>query len=309
MKNRVIIIVSVLVVAILGIMLIGRAFSIKKPVKQPVKVAKKAPIPATPIKKQLSKDMGGLTVKTLNSKGKEAVLRIRAFRATDSKSSTYASSFTSNRMQELLPGSYDIELDTVPQKIYKNIKVAKGQELTEDLGAVTGAVSVKALNSQKKEANYPVRIVSAKSGDILIATSTNKAIDIVPGLYDVEIGTAPKQVKKDVRVEASKEVNIDLGCTTGTLLVKAVDENGKEARYSVRIAKAENNEVVVTGITNRPIEIVQGLYNIEVQSRPAQTKKDALVNAGEEQSAEFIVQTPPPPAPRMGAQAPKRAKR
>ena len=117
-------------------------------------------------------------------------------------------------------------------------------------------------------------------------------LEILPGVYDVEIGTSPRQFKRDVRIEAGRETVLDLGCTTGLLAVKAFSEDRKEVRYGIRITKSENNEFIATGSTNRPTEILQGVYNIEVSSAPKQEKKGVKVTAGEETNGEFIVQPP-----------------
>ncbi len=297
MKNKNLIVgLAVVVLIIIGIIFVVKPLTSKKAVKKtPVAMKAEKGKPQIPAKKTFSKDMGGLTVKALDSKNKEISIKAKAFKSIDSKSSIYVASLVSGRMQELAPGNYDIEIDTAPQMIYKNIGVSSGKETVEDLGHLTGSINIKALNAKKKDASFPVRILHTKSNIVVTSTNTNMTIEISPGIYDVEIGTTPIQFKKDVKIEAGKEHVLDLGCTTGILTVKAIDENGKEARYTTRIKRVDNNGIVATGITNRAIEIQQGTYNIEVSSNPAQVKKDIKLNAGEEVSLEFTVQTPPPP--------------
>jgi len=257
------------------------------PVKSPAK---------EPVKKIFPKDMGGLTVTMLNSKAKEMSLRVRAFRAIDDKSSVYAGVSYANKMQELPEGSYDIEIDTVPQKLYKNIKIQNGKETIADLGA-TGAVKVKAQNSSNKDASYQVKMLAARSKVALVTGSTNRPIEIMPGVYDIEISMVPTQFKKDVKVEAGKETAIDLGCITGALSVKASDPSNKELGYGVRIKKAGSNEVMTSWTTNRPLEIMEGAYDIEVLCDPVQSKKGIKVNKAKETVIEFKVSAPKAPAP------------
>lgn len=305
MKNKNIIIGLVAVVIVIGIILIARPFISKKQAKKvPVKVGMKYPVAG--LKKSISKDKGALTVKVVDSKKKEVSLRIRAFKSINAKSSVYQAVFITNRMQELSPGTYDIEVDTIPQTIYKNVKVAKGRETIEDIGYITGSINVKALNAQKKDVSYPVRILYSKSNEVAAVAITNRPLEILPGIYDIEVATVPKQMKKDVKVELGRENLIDLGCTVGTLTIKAIDENNKAVRYGVRIAKPENNEPVATAIANRPIEILQGLYNIEIASTPKQEKKEIKVTAGEETVVEFSVKTPPAPPVRVPPKAGKK---
>lgn len=296
-KNLIAVSVAVAVVLVIGIVFIAKPFARKGPVTK-TSVAQKVSKAAAkaPAKKMISKDMGGLTVRILNSKKQDAFVKIRAFKASDSRSSVFIASFASNRMVELLPGNYDIELDTIPQKIYKGISVAKGRETVEDLGRVSGSLIVKILNSKKREAAYPVRILYTRSNMVVTSAMTNRPVEVLPGSYDVEIGITPKIVETNVRVESGKDAVLDLGAVTGAVVVKAADENKKEAKYGIRVRKAANNELVVSGITNRPTELLQGTYNIEIASVPVQVKKDVKVNAGEEVALEFLVQVPVTPA-------------
>lgn len=293
MKNKKLIIGLVAAVVILGIIFIknpntlkGKAGKAVPPVK-----AEQAKTKAV-AKKAFSKDMGGLTVKITNINKRDMYLGISAYRSTDRRSSVYAAAFSSNRMQELLPGDYDIQIQTIPPMLYKGITVSKGKETVEELGTVTGAVNVKLFNSKKKDAYVPVRILSQKSGTIVASGTTNRPIQLLSGMYDVDIGTMPRQLKKDMKVEAGKEVSVDLGYSMGAIVIKAVDENNKGVRLNARIKKADTGEAISSIVTNRPVEILKGAYIVELLSSPVQTKKDVVIEAGSESTVEFTVQAP-----------------
>ena len=189
----------------------------KSSVKIPGKMPAKAPVKA-PAVKTFQKDMGGLTVKMLNSKSKETPVRIMAFKAVDEKSGIYAATLTANRMQDLPEGSYAFVIDTVPQKLYKDIKVRNGTETVTDIGA-TGSVNIKALNSKKKDASISVKIMHQKSSLMVAAANTNRPFEIVPGIYNIEIETLPRQAKNDIKIEGGKETVLDLGVVSGALIV------------------------------------------------------------------------------------------
>lgn len=293
--------VAVAVIVVAGIFMLSKPKPAPATAQTAVK-AKGAAVkpgmpPAAPVKKAISKDMGALTVKVSDAKGKDAALRIRAFRAVDSRSSVLAGAFVSNRTQELAPGSYDIEIETAPVKIYKGINVAKGRETVEDLGRVTGSVEVKAAGVSKKPAAYPVRVMFAKSTTVVASGVCNRPIDVIAGSYDIEIGSAPKQFRKDVKVEGGKEAVIDIG-GSGAIMVKAVDEAGKASKGSVRIKKSENSEPVTTAAVNKLIELMPGSYMVESAANPAIVKKDVKVAAQEEVTVELVIPEPLPPAPR-----------
>jgi hypothetical protein len=287
-------------IAVVAVVIIGVVFMAKpkaaKPAAPAAATAKAGKVMPAPAKKALSKDMGGLTVKLQGANDKDLAVRIKAFKAVDSRSSVLVKAFGSNVMQELTPGAYDLELETMPAKIYKGIKVSKGRESVENLGRVTGTLEVKALNSAKKTASYPVRVLYAKT-NVAAAGSANRPMEIVAGIYDIEIVSMPRQVRNDVRIDAGKVASVDIG-TAGRLVVKAVSEEGKEVRGYVRVKKTENGELVTSSAANKPIELLPGSYMVESTSTPMQTKKDVIIKAGEETVVEFVLQAPPAPAPR-----------
>ncbi|MDP3791153.1 MAG: hypothetical protein Q8R38_03810 [Candidatus Omnitrophota bacterium] len=294
MRNKKLIMAIVIAIALIGFVLVAKSMlssgkgSRPVPATQVKRDLKKVPA----AKKAISKGKGALTVKIFNFKNAEIPMRVKAFKVVDSKSSVYAASTVGGRTQEVLPGVYDIEVDTVPQKIYKNVKVNEGKETVENLGCVTGAMTVKTVNARKAAANYPLRILYGRTNEMVTAFMTNKALEIVPGVYDIEVGTTPRFYKKDIKVEAGKESIVDLGCLTGTLLIRTVDENNKEVRCSVKVARADTNETVSSSTSNKPIEIGKGKYNIDVLSSPKNSKKDVMVNPGEELIIEFTVMAP-----------------
>ncbi|MDP3730635.1 MAG: hypothetical protein Q8R14_03815 [Candidatus Omnitrophota bacterium] len=293
MGNKKFIIGIIILIALVGLILFAKAIAPKaKTGKAPLTTQVKKGTKKAPAKKVISKGKGALTVRIINSKNVEIPMRIRAFRAIDSRSSVYMTSSVGGRTQEVMPGTYDIELDTVPQKIFKLVKVAEGKETIEDLGCVTGSITIRTLNAKKTAAYYPVRILYSNTSEMVTAYMTNKTMEIVPGHYDIEIGTSPRLYKKDVKVAAGKEAIVDMGCVVGSLTVKTTDENGKNVRSNVRITKSGTNEIVSSTTSNKPIDLGKGTYNIEVLSNPKQSKKDVKVNTGEELVTEFTVGAP-----------------
>lgn len=294
MRNKKVIIGIVLLVAFIALILIIKAAISKTGGKQKTAAAAtaKKTLGKAQAAKIISKGKGALTVKMLNSKNVEVPLKYKAFKVVDNKSSIYMASSVGGRMQELMPGTYDIEIDTVPQKIAKNIKVSEGKETIENLGCVSGSLTVRTLTAKKTAASYPIRILYPNGGDMITAYISNRSIEVVPGSYDVEIGIAPRIYKKDIKVDAGKETVMDLGCVTGTLLVKVVDENMKNVRASVRIINAASNEVVSSGTSNKPMELGKGVYNVDVLTTPKQGKKDVKVNIAEDTVIEFVEKAP-----------------
>lgn len=304
MKNKNLIIgIAAAVILALGISVILKPPQLKKApgkaaaaAKPSAKAPKSAAVAGLADKKTFSKGMGGLTLKMFNSKNEEgAAAKVKLFKCVDAKSSTYVTMMELNKMQEVLPGNYDIEINTVPQKICKNITVSAGKEALEDIGS-TGALNIKALNYKKQSAFFPVRILYPDSTIVVTTFSTDQPIELLPGVYDIEIGMFPRQFRKAVKVEALNQTVLDLGSMTGALLVRAFDESKKDLRLKVQVKDAGTGELVMIGMTNRPLEIVHGKYDITLMSKPEQSKKDARVNAGEEVSVEFQVGQPPAPA-------------
>ncbi|MFH0763653.1 MAG: hypothetical protein V1927_01460 [Candidatus Omnitrophota bacterium] len=296
MKNKKLIIGLAVAAVILGIIVVKSPNVLKGKAKKaalPARAEQAKAKTSAAARKAFSKDMGGLTVKIAGINKKDMYAGVTAYRSTDKRSSVYAATFNSNRMQELLPGTYDIQIQTIPPILYKGITVSNGKETVEDLGVLAGTLNVKLLNSKKKEAYVIFKVMCKKSGITAASGATNRAIELIPGTYDIDVGTMPREFKKDVKVEAGKETVVDLGYPMGAMVIKAADENNKEIRLNVRIKKADTNEAVASTITNRPIEILKGVYTVELLSSPVQTKKDVVVEAGSESAVEFTVQAPP----------------
>ncbi|MCM8761053.1 MAG: hypothetical protein NC938_02225 [Candidatus Omnitrophica bacterium] len=307
-KKKELMIVASVLVFILGAVVVAGMFSAKRlPARQPAIKSKDAPKPGAALKatakRTFSKGMGGLTVRLKGADDKEILSRVRAFKSIDTGSAALMAVFTSNRMQELPPGNYDIEVDGVPQKIYKNITVSKDKETIKDLGRPSGSFLIKALNSKNKEANYPIRIFYPKSNFLITTSMANRPLEIMAGVYDIEIGSSPKIVEEGVRIEQGKVKVLDMGVITGALLVKALDEGGKERRYTIRVKRQDKGDVVATGVTGRPIELLAGTYVVELVAMPAQSKKDIKIEKGAETTLDFEVRLGPATTPAKAAAA------
>lgn len=312
MKNKGLLIGMVGVVAIIVLAFVFRPAFTGKTMKSDKVVNKSAPAtkavnaaktakPQEPAKKTFSKGMGGITVKAKYSNGKPQILRTKIFRSEDKDSSIFVTGFTSDRMQELLPGTYDIEVETIPAKICKNINVSENKETIYDLGSATGAVIIKALNSKKKEISLPARISNPKNNLTVTAITANRPVEVLPGVYNIDIDTMPRQTRRDVRIEKGRETVIDLGVVSGSMIVKAVDENGKEARVAVNVKDSKTNMIVTSTGSNRASEIAPGEYDIDILTTPVQTKKGVRIIAGEEVVVDFLVKSKPVPQAAVGA--------
>lgn len=287
-KKLVIAAIAFLVVVAIGLFFIVKPKDAKQPAKPAAagKVSKAVPAPES--KKAISKDMGALIVKLTGSKGTDVTLRMKVFRHVDSRSSILAGMHTTNRAIELSPGTYDIEIETMPAKIYKGVNVAKGRETVENLGRVTGSLEVKAAGPGNKAVSYPVRVLHSKTTVPAATGVSNRPIELVAGVYDVEIGSMPKQVRKDLKIEAGKEQTLDAGAA-GVIAVKVIDESGKEVKGFVRIKKAEGGDVVASPAASRPVELMAGTYIVESAANPNVRKSDVKVIAGEEVSVELVM--------------------
>jgi hypothetical protein len=296
MNNRSMTLIFVVVFAMTSCLASGCG---SKKAEEPKKASVSGPSGPGPIKiepkKVFKSGMGGLTIKLVAASGSDKMQRIRAFKATGPRSSSYTGTFITNRMQNLLPGVYDIELDTMPPVIYKGVNISKEKETIEDIGCITGSVIVKAESASKKPLAFSVRFFYPDSRIIAAVANVNKPFEILSGTYDVEIATAPVQLKKAFVVENGKNNEIDLGMITGILSIKAVDENGVLASYPIRIRKAGTSEFAASSMTNRPAELVAGVYDVDILTRPVQTQKGVTVTVGKEASIDVIMPVPPKP--------------
>ncbi|MFA6078340.1 MAG: hypothetical protein WC779_01140 [Candidatus Omnitrophota bacterium] len=243
------------------------------------------------VKKAGQKDVfmtgkGALTIKLLNTQGKESMQTVRAFRSEGGRSSLFMASLKTNQSKDLLPGTYDVEISAIPPKIYKGIAIYKGRETIENAGPI-GVINVKALDARNKSAYYPMNIYYPDTDIVVASLTTNRPIEIMPSTYDIAIETLPRQVKKGVKVGRDRDTVIDIGCTTGTIAVRAKDTAGGKIRCGIIVRKLENDQVVLSTTANRSIELVQGVYKIEVISGAKESKTVTIV-PGKESAIEFV---------------------
>jgi uncharacterized membrane protein len=155
-----------------------------------------------------------------------------------------------------------------------------------------GAITVKMLNSKKLPASYPVKVFSEKISSMLASGATNRTIDIIPGTYRIRIETTLPIPMKSIRVDPGKESVDDIGCVTGSITAKVVDENGKEVRSTVIVRKAGDKDVAASGYSNSSIEIAEGAYDVEAVLKPSQTRAGVKVAIGTDSAIEFTAVTP-----------------
>lgn len=280
--------VIVIVIFLIGALVVGRLQGKKGPVQKPA-VAKSVKDKAQP-KKVFAKGMGSLTVMLQDSKGKPMALRIQAFRTDGSKISNHILTSATGRAMELPAGTYDVVFDTSPAVMYKGVRVSESVEKTEDAGCMTGSVFVRARDAKMKEARYAVRVRLPNLGSSIAAGSSNRPIEVMKGVYDIEVGTTPVRIFKGVKVTACKETGLDIKSVPGILVVKAFDEEGKTPALTVKAIDPATKQSIIVFSTTRAVEILEGKYDIELISKPPQLRKDIEVRPGEETRIDFTVQ-------------------
>jgi len=300
MKNKnMFVVAGIVILLILAVVLVLRpSVNKKQPVKkqaaketvtaQAKKTALPAPKPAA--KREIPKDVGLLIVKASGSNNKPTYAGIRIFKVLDSQSSLFYVSGTSNAFIKLPPGNYDIELNALPPKLYKNVKVAPGQENVVDLGAVTGSLKIRIVDQAGKNENYDVKVFHAKSRNIVCSVASNRSIELLPGIYDLEITTLPPDTRKDVKVEAGKENLVDAGSITGTLTVKATkSSDGTPLEGMAFVKRPGTNESLATISTNKMVRLLRGSYQVELSGDKTKTKKDVTIEVGKDSVLEFSI--------------------
>lgn len=291
MKGKYLIIVlAAVIVAASGVLILRPLLSGKCNSKTGIaQGSKQVPGKALAVKKTFAKNMGGLNVRALNSRNRPNVFNIKAFKSEGSGSGVYIKSFVSGKIQEFAPGVYDIILDTVPQKLFKGIKVAAGEETLKDLNSVTGSLNVKITDSKNKPATFPVSVYYSKTDIKVAAVTANRPLELLAGVYDVEIGTLPKITESAVTIDPGKEKLLNLGLLTGALIVKT---EKRDVRQSVKIKKSNTGELLISTRVNRSVEIRPGIYNVEIDTTPPQISKDVRVEIGKEVVVEAVIQAP-----------------
>lgn len=151
---------------------------------------------------KLGKITGSINARLLNAQKKEVryVMRIVYPNTT-----TILTAGVTNKPMEVVPGTYDIEIETLPKYINKGVKVEAGKEALLDIGVVSGTLFVKAADNSGKEVREAIRITRSSNNEFVSSSITNRRIELLEGSYNIEVMSNPKQLKKDIAVKAGEE--------------------------------------------------------------------------------------------------------
>ncbi len=162
--------------------------------------------------------MGAITVKIMDSKGKEASYQVRV---SNSQSGETVTTLVTNRTTDLLRGVYDIEIATTPRQVRNGVRIDAGREEVIDLGKEMGSLNIKVLDPDNKEVRLTARIMKANTNELIASPLTNRSIEILRGTYDVEIVSTPRQTKKGVKVNAAEEAVVEFSVEKAPVPVAA----------------------------------------------------------------------------------------
>jgi hypothetical protein len=74
----------------------------------------------------------------------------------------------------------------------------------------------------------------------------------------------------------------DLGCMTGILNVKIRNAKNKAVSYPIRIYYPKTNNMIIAAVTNKPLELLAGTYDIEIGMVPKVMEAEVAIDAGKE---------------------------
>lgn len=185
---------------------------------------------------------GQSTVINLSRTG---ILDIRGMNAIDEPLTSYFfvyvsgdrdKSFTTgnvNEAEDLLPGTYDIEVALDPHVWYEGVKITAGQNTMINLPQ-TGRIEIRG----KDAGDEPIRVVvwvyaPGDRNNVLSSIYTNDPLDIWEGTYDIVVNLNPDVQYEGIEIVAGQTKVINL-TETGNVQLTAVPEEGAEPFKKIR---------------------------------------------------------------------------
>lgn len=106
---------------------------------------------------------------------------------------------------------------------------------------------------------------------VVLTAPTGNPVEVLTGAYDVKVHGSPPLWARGVLIEQNKTASVELG-GVGALLVSGNDSTGKPVQTGVILyiagAERSSGNIVASGKTNEPLQVVAGTYDVRAQLEP-----------------------------------------
>lgn len=178
---------------------------------------------------------------------------------------------------------------------------ANAEELKTTLKNATGGGEVAgnkgrlvtiSLDSSGKFFPWCIEVFKSGTKERIYIDCQNPSPELPPGTYDISYynGTALNRTTKyGVEIKTGQDTRIEFE-QAGRILVKALDQNGKEIDLSVEAIPNRQDFQGLIFNTNKPQELIPGVYNLNGYNGPLGFKREGIeIKSGKETLIEITL--------------------
>jgi Mg-chelatase subunit ChlD len=155
-----------------------------------------------------------------------------------------------------------------------------------------GRLVTVSLDSYGKPFPWCLDINKSGTNERVHIDCSSSSADLPPGIYDVQYynGTALNRTTKyKVEIKAGQETRIEFE-QAGRILVKALDQNGKEVDLSVQATPTRQDFQGLIFSTNKPQELIPDIYYLNGYNGPLGFKREGVeIKSGAETVIEVTI--------------------
>ncbi|HPQ81737.1 MAG TPA: VWA domain-containing protein, partial [bacterium] len=291
-------------------------------VKKPSKVIKGVQILATTkVEQTIAFDLGQVTLLAVGGDGTPAPARFQIFKDGAAGVAAEIESLAGPATFFLTPGTYDITAELLEGQIEgfslseKGIEVASGQATDKTFLFQKGAITLRAVTTQREPSPFVFHIYRADRPDQLIASGAapieGGQFFFAPGLYDIivmgadsRMPVSPRTKISGVDVQAAGTTDITAILEMGTIKLSAVDGKGgklpalfilrdKETQAEMGRATSSSGDPVQISIPPGTYDIVASSLKSNLEPKPSVPVSGVVVTADKpvEQVIRFVLGT------------------
>lgn len=170
-------------------------------------------------------------------------------------------------------------------KAYQQFYTIAGGSKPNEMGKlIINYIGPEGKPEEKEFYVYP-QGVEPEAIEIVYSEHTGSVVEMITGSYDIKIRSLPAIWIRGIEIEKDKLRELEAG-GYGKILITGSDVDGEPIRTAFWMIAPEGKEdwkanVLATGRTNEPTDVLEGNYYVYVSQKPPSTYDDVRVKRGQ----------------------------
>ena len=290
--------------------------------RKPSKVIKGVEVLATTkVEQTIAFDLGQVTLAAVGNDGSPSAARFQIKKADSTEAVAEFESQAAPITFFLTPGTYDISADLLESQLEgfslseKGVEVTTAQAVEKTFRFQKGAVTIRAVTTQKEATPFIFQVYKAERADQLVASGAAPADGgqflLAPGLYDIivigadpRMAASPRTKVSGVEITAAGSTDITAILEMGTIRLSAVDGKGgklpalfilreHETQAEMGRASSGSGDPVQISIPPGTYDIVASSLKSHLEPKPSVPVSNVVVTADKpvDQVIRFVLGT------------------